>query len=277
MDGIAASSDQLVTKAMGLIEGLGTAFQTSIAGMAASFLFMARLSILISSQAKKRNDALIKIQQNSKLVSGSDLLHQLVEHQKDSKNELADFSKLVDALQSLITKPSALTGEQYEQFSEQNTRTLEQGISALHKDLISTLSSLKQDEDVLGRSLAQHVGFAIENGVTEPLRQDLSNITSKLSGIDTLVDNSITPEVLGKSLEAKVTAPTVSALEQVAHESQQINTAMFAMSEVLGTLTQQSAEPLTQAQLVDALQHELQPPSTSKAIRFAINFGRHHY
>ncbi|ANO33142.1 hypothetical protein A6E01_07940 [Vibrio breoganii] len=264
LDGIGASSDQLVSKAMGLIEGLGTAFQTSIAGMGASFVFMGVLSWLIASQAKSRNEKLLKIQQNSKLVSGSDLLHQLVEHQKDSKNELADFSKLVDALQSLINKPSALTGEQYERFSEQNTRTLEQGISALHKDLISTLLSLKQDEDVLGKSLAQHVGSAIESGVTEPLRQDLSNITSKLSGIDTLVDNSITPEVLGESLEAKVTAPTVSALEQVAHESQQINTAMFAMSEVLGTLTQQSAEPLTQAQLVDALQHELQHPLLQK-------------
>ncbi|MEZ8990200.1 hypothetical protein AB4342_12540 [Vibrio breoganii] len=260
LDGIGANSDQLVSKAMGLIEGLGTAFQTSIAGMGASFVFMAILSILIASQAKKREKVLRQIQNNSKLVSGSDLLHQLVEHQKESKNELADFSSLVDSLQSLVNKPSALTSEEYEQVSGQNAKALEQSISTLNKDLISVVSSIKQDEELLGKTLAQHIGAAFETGVTQPLREDLSNITNKLSGLDTLVDNHVTPEILENSLETKLTNPVVSAIDQVAQESQQINTAMFAMSEALDSLTRENNEPLTQAQLVDALQQELQQP-----------------
>ncbi|GAD79732.1 hypothetical protein [Vibrio ezurae] len=260
LDGIGANSEQLVSKAMGLIEGLGTAFQTSIAGMGASFIFMAILSILIASQAKKREKVLRQIQNSSKLLSGSDLLNQLVEHQKESKNELADFSSLVDSLQSLVAKPSALTSEEYEQFSGQNAKALEQSISILHKDLISIVSSLKHNEDLLGQSLAQHIGTAIETGVTQPLREDLSIITNRLSGLDTLVENQVTPDILENNLETKVTNPTVSAIGQVAQESSQINTAMFAISEVLGSLTQQNNEPLTQAQLIDALQQELQKP-----------------
>ncbi|GEM77847.1 hypothetical protein VSU01S_00920 [Vibrio superstes NBRC 103154] len=260
LDGMSKDSSKLVEQAMGLMEGLGTAFLTSIAGMAASFIFMIILSWAIATQAKKRNALLLEIQQSSKLISGNDLLHQLVEHQKESKNDLADFSGLISAIQQLVAKPSALSASEYQEISARNTEIVEGRIDELKSAVSHELQSLQQDEQLLAKTIAQSLSDSLKTEVTQPIAHELSAITTKVSVIDALVEKTVTQEQFEESLSHSVTVPTVHKLEEVITENRQMNEAMFALSSVLENFSESQATPLTEEQLVDALKKELAEP-----------------
>ncbi|GEA51421.1 hypothetical protein VIN01S_22250 [Vibrio inusitatus NBRC 102082] len=260
LGGMSNDSSKLVEQAMGLIEGLGTAFLTSIAGMAASFLFMLYLSWAIAAQAKRRNALLLKIQQSSKLISGNDLLHQLVEHQKESKSDLLDFSELTSAIQQLVAKPSAMSATEYQDISSRNSQAVEASLDKLKSALSLELKSLQQDEQLLANTISQNISESLKTELTAPISQELSKITAKVGAIDTLVDKTVTHDQLEESLSRSVTAPTTQKLDEIVTENRQINEAMFSLSNVLESLSKSQASPLTEEQLVSALNRELEQP-----------------
>ncbi|GAM73606.1 putative membrane protein [Vibrio ishigakensis] len=264
LGGMSNDSSKLVEQAMGLIEGLGTAFLTSIAGMAASFLFMLYLSWVIAAQAKRRNTLLLKMQQSSKLMSGNDLLHQLVEHQKESKSDLLDFSELTSAIQQLVAKPSAMSAAEYQEISSRNSHSLEVSLDKLKSALSHELKSLQQDEQLLANAISHKFSESLKTEVTAPISQELSTITTKVGAIDTLVDKTLTHDQLEESLVRSVTAPTTHKLDEIVTENRQINEAMFSLSNVLESLSQSQASPLTEEQLINALQVELQQPLNTR-------------
>ncbi|WP_298444474.1 MotA/TolQ/ExbB proton channel family protein [uncultured Ferrimonas sp.] len=253
-------SAELVNQAMGLIEGLGTAFATSIAGMAASFIFMVSLSISFSVQSKSRQKLITEIQKKSKLISGNDLLHQIVEHQKESKSETMDFSSLISAIQGLIDKPSAMTSEEYSAIAQINAVQIDSSIDKLRKELIASLAPLKLDEGVLAQQLGLQVGTVLERNVAKPITDGLSDISHKVSCIDDLVAKTVTRSEIDDSLQRHVSVPITARLHEVVDESRQANQAMYAVSQALEALQQSNANPLTQEQLVVALITQVKQP-----------------
>ncbi|WP_394151543.1 hypothetical protein [Vibrio maritimus] len=211
----------------------------------------------MSSQNSARQRLVDEIDKKTKLISSNDLLHQLVEHQKESKSEQHDFSALIKALQTIADKPGAITAEQFQSISELRTTSVEHAVGQLQRELVTALGASKINEDKFAAELVEKLTGALHDTIGQPIANGLSRLDSRIAE---LAEDTVTLEMLTTSLNNQVKQPLTSKLEELVVEHRQTNQGIFAMTEVIGTLTDQNTNHLTQDQLSLALQTEVRNP-----------------
>jgi hypothetical protein len=161
-------SSALVEQASTLIGGLGTAFDTSIAGMGTSFFFMMLFSWSVSNTKKAKDNLITFLQGQSVVVTSNDLLHQLVTGQRTMDEQALDMSDLVSTLKELASRPNAITANEYDHYSTIAAKEVCDKIEKLEQSVTHKLIENRIDENQFVQSLSSNIASAFSDEFKKP-------------------------------------------------------------------------------------------------------------
>jgi hypothetical protein len=239
LNGFGSDSSTLIDQASTLIDGLGTAFYTSIAGMGTSFLFMLFISCSVAITKKAKSDCVSEIQAMSVVVTSNDLLHQLVLGQRQSNQQNDSLNQLIDVLNTLANKPNAITSQEFEQHTSNHLNVLCTKLEVIGTSILEQLADINLDEQLLASTISDHFKGALNDALIAPIsllneihqeHKQLNNAAYSLIG---LVENITTN-----------------------------NTAQVTISDIEQVLSQKVSEPINEqtvilSKSIDALETEL--------------------
>jgi hypothetical protein len=235
LTGFGSDSSALVEQASTLIGGLGTAFDTSIAGMGTSFFFMILFSWSVSNTKKAKDNLISFLQGQSVVVTSNDLLHQLVIGQRDKGEKSFDMASLVTSLRELANKPDAITASEYEFHSKNSTIEVCDEISKLEQSVTRKLNENKIDENQLAHSISSNVTSAFRDTFEKPtkllaeINEETKQNNQTIYALTGLLENlcetgsKLSREDLESVIEQKVYKPIIDQTKDVTQALSGIN------------------------------------------------------
>ncbi|TWX73792.1 MotA/TolQ/ExbB proton channel family protein [Colwellia sp. C1TZA3] len=235
LTGFGSDSSALVEQASTLIGGLGTAFDTSIAGMGTSFIFMILFSWSVSNTKKAKDNLISFLQGQSVVVTSNDLLHQLVIGQRTLDEQAINMSDLTTTLKELASKPSAITANEYEHYSTIAAKDVCDKIEKLEHSVTHKLTENRIDENQLAQSLSSNIASAFSEEFKKPTEllaeineenKQINQATYTLTGLlENLCEtgSKLSREDLESVIEQKVYKPITDQTKDVTQALSGIN------------------------------------------------------
>lgn len=245
MDFDSSSTDTIQTSINGLLNGMGTAFATSLVGMACSLFFIFFEKLLINGLQKNiysvcemldkeyfisqpEKYALVYERQNEYLATRTskleDTIKTLFSSQDDKDNNMAPGNMLREILAECRMQCNYLSGLSEEVIFNQANKAMQESLKPLVEQVDKVSQELGEKLDGFAKSV-QSPGDDMVNGVVKDLKDAINQMTAELTN------------TLNGSMSGKITG-LESAVQSLATFPNQIEAMTSKMTENFGNIEQ---------------------------------------
>lgn len=245
MDFDSSSTETIQTSINGLLNGMGTAFATSLVGMACSLVFIFCEKLLVNGLQKNINAvceildkecfisqpekyALVYERQNEYLATRTskleDTIKTLFSSQDDKGNNMAPGNMLREILSECRMQCNYLSGLSEEVIFNQANKAMQESLKPLVEQVDKVSQELGEKLDGFAKSV-QSPGDDMVNGVVKDLKDAINQMTTELTN------------TLNGSMSGKITG-LESAVQSLATFPNQIEAMTSKMTENFGNIEQ---------------------------------------
>lgn len=275
MDFDSSSTDTIQTSINGLLNGMGTAFATSLVGMACSLIFIVWEKISVNRLQKNINSvcemldkeyfisqpekyALVYERQNEYLTNRTsrleDTIKTLFSSQDDKGNNMEPGNMLRDILSECRMQCNYLSGLSEEVIFNQANKAMQESLKPLVEQVNQVSKDLGDKLDGFAKSV-QSPGDDMVNGVVKDLKDAINRMTTELTNT---LNGSMSGKISGleTAVQSLATFPT-----QIGAMTQEMTKNFDNIEQLVKRLTDSTAS--TNGDIIKSVKEQIELATTN--------------